>query len=138
MLHRIESSRLALTVSTLGAEMQRLTSPEGLEYLCTPERSNWDGKAPVLFPITGAVNGPTVINGQEYTFTQHGFARNSEFTVTGKTDSRIALQLSWNAETLVTYPFKFVFTVVYEIRDNLLNVTSIVKNEDKRNMLYSV
>ncbi|MBB4482726.1 galactose mutarotase-like enzyme [Rhizobium etli] len=50
---RIGNQHLAVEVSSLGAEMQALTSSDGRSWLWTGDATYWAGRSPILFPIVG-------------------------------------------------------------------------------------
>ena len=70
----IQNEHLSATISQRGAELKSLKY-KGLEYIYPSEAQIWDKSAPLLFPITGSVNGDTYTHkGVTYHMEKHGFA----------------------------------------------------------------
>ena len=76
MNYTIRNECLAVTVSSLGAEMLGVKA-FGKERLWQNENGSWSGHAPVLFPVCGSCG--VTVNGKTYEVGAHGFARKSEF-----------------------------------------------------------
>ena len=111
----------------------------GRELMWQKNAKYWPGCAPNLFPIMGGLkNGETIIEGQKYKMHSHGFARNMEFSLKEKTESSVSLSLTETPETLKMYPYKFNFTVTYELAENAMTTRYTVKNTNGRTMLFNV
>jgi galactose mutarotase-like enzyme len=82
--YQIESHSLILQLNTKGAEMKRLFSKDWhRELLWLGDRENWNRTAPILFPIVGKLKDDEFdLHGKTYKLSQHGFARDFEFTCT--------------------------------------------------------
>mgnify|MGYP000044858278 CR=1 FL=1 len=95
----------------------------------------WNRQSPVLFPIVGQIkDSKAEIEGQIYKMSQHGFARDMEF-------SQIAENhyvLIYNDETLKKYPYKFELHVIYQIIEDTLQVTYQVKNIDNKKIYFGL
>ena len=136
---KIKNDFLAVEISTLGAEIQSIKSIDGTEFIWCGDESVWSGKAPVLFPICGALDGGTYeYSGTEYTLAKHGFARLKEFECVRCEDSEAEFVLKHDDETLKSYPFKFTFCIVYTLKGNVLEVTYKVDNESDETMYFSL
>lgn len=139
MIYTITDSELTAQIDSHGAELKALTGYDGIEYLCPPERRNWDRSSPVLFPNTGAVkDGYTLIDGTAYPYVQHGFAKDGEFDVWEQNGSSITFVLRWSNETLRLCPYRFVLKINYTLAENALRVTAAVENEGEAAMVFSV
>jgi len=139
MIYTIQNELLIVEISSCGAELKRLASKDGIEYLCPEERRNWDGSAPVLFPNTGWVkDGFALVDGASYPYQQHGFAKQSEFSLLEQEGDRLTLELRWSEETLKYYPFRFVLQITYQLIDDQLEVANTVRNEGGTPLYYSI
>ena len=113
-LFYIENEFLRAGISPLGAELRTLTDKSGnQEILKVEDDPDWDGCAPILFPICGRLwEQTTKINGTPYRMDIHGFASTSVFAVTEKAADRISLSISDTDEIREsTSPFRFTLTV---------------------------
>ncbi|MDO4458584.1 MAG: aldose 1-epimerase family protein [Clostridia bacterium] len=125
-------------ISPLGAELKSLKFGT-TEYLWQGDSIHWDESAPVLFPIVGALrDNHTYIDGKEYSIPKHGFAKNMLFEVSEQSESSVTLTIHETEETLACYPYKFRFSVRYELESFSLRTTFIVENLDDREMLFCV
>ena len=105
---RIASNDLTVEVATLGAELQRVTDAQGRDLLWDGAPAFWTGRAPILFPIVGALaGGGYMLDGRRYELPKHGFARRMPFEPISVADDEVLLRLGASAETLAVYPFAF-------------------------------
>ena len=99
----------------------------------------WAGQSPVLFPIVGSVqNETTEINGQVYSFKNHGFARRQEFQLIKKLDNKLVFSLTENEETLKSYPFKFELRLTYTLIDSEVQIAYEVRNTDNQEIYFQL
>lgn len=78
-------------------------------------------------------------DGKKYSLPKHGFIRNNpNFHIIKQTDTEAVLRLSYDENTLKSYPFKFEYDVIYELEDSKLKVSYQVKNIDDKDIYFSV
>ena len=140
MISTIHNEFLTIDADNKGAELVSIkTIKDDLEYLWQADPKVWGRHAPILFPMVGKLNGDkTIIDGETYSMGQHGFARDLEFQVIGKTADSISYQLVCDEETLKKYPYKFNLLVEYTLIENRLEITYKVKNIDNKVMYFSI
>ena len=144
MLHTIENDYLKVTVSDHGAELTSVyDKAQDFERIWCADPAVWNRHAPVLFPFVGKVkDGAYHYNGNTYAMkTQHGFARDAEFTCIEETTDSITHKLVYSDETLEIYPFEFELLITHRFdaeNPRLLHVTWTVKNLGSDEMLYSI
>ena len=137
----INSDTCRATFSPHGAELTSfVTLANGLEYIWPADPAVWGRHAPVLFPIVGRLPDDTYLHdGQAYTLTQHGFARDREFAVISQTESEITFRLTDDAASRKVYPFAFELLITYTLRENTLTVKWAVRNPAAdQEMLFSI
>ncbi len=140
MLHYLENDVLRIAVSSHGAELSSIYNKnENKEMLWQGDPEFWGRKSPVLFPVVGKYkNGKSTYNGKEYHSGQHGFARDSEFTLIEKTESKLSFELLSNEETLKQYPFNFRLVCSFELNNDRIIVGWNVENIDDKNIYFSI
>lgn len=140
MLHYLENDILKIAVDTHGAELSSIyRKDERREMLWQGDPAFWGRKSPVLFPLVGKYkDGKTTYNGKEYFLGQHGFARDSEFTLIEKTENKLAFELTSNEETLAKYPFKFRLICSFELKNDKIIVGWNVENIDNKKIYFSI
>ena len=140
MLFHLENDSLAISVNTHGAELSSIINKkENKEMLWQGDPAFWGRKSPVLFPVVGKYkNGKTTYEGKEYSLGQHGFARDSEFTLIEKTDNKLAFEFTSNEDTLSKYPFEFRLICSFELKNNKIVVGWQVKNIDNKKIYFSI
>ena len=140
MLYFLENDVLKLAVDTHGAELSSIfNKKENKEMLWQGDPEFWGRKSPVLFPVVGKYrNGKTTYNGEEYALGQHGFARDSEFTLIEETESKLSFELTSNEETLAKYPFKFRLICSFKLKNNKIIVGWYVENIDDKKIYFSI
>lgn len=136
---RIGNQDLAVDVSSLGAELQALTTSDGRSWLWTGDAAFWTGRSPILFPIVGkAPDDKIAIDGTVYPMAQHGFARRSEFALAASTATMCRYELIASKATRAVYPFDFQLAVVHAVEGRALTVTAEVTNRDQKPMPFGL
>jgi galactose mutarotase-like enzyme len=125
--------------SSLGAECTGLRV-RGLEYLWQANPSIWGRHAPILFPIVGRLREDRYrYQGKTYPLSQHGFARDREFSVIEQSKDRLVFLLESDDKSLSIYPFAFALQIVYQLTDTGMRVGYRVSNPDpNRDLWYSI
>ncbi len=139
-LHHLSNEFLEVRIAALGAELQNIILKEnGLDYMWSGDPAYWAKKSPVLFPIVGGLKDSNYsFEGKSYSLNRHGFARESLFEVSAKTNNSISFLLQSDETTLAVYPFHFQFFVTYTLVQQTLEVSYLVKNTGDQNMYFSV
>ena len=145
----IENEALKITVSDHGAELSSAIDKENgnTERIWNADPSVWNRHAPILFPFVGKVTDNTYRiekDGEikEYSMkTQHGFARDCEFTLQEITDTSVTHILTDSEETRVIYPYAFRLSVTTALdaeNSRKLNITWKIDNLSDSDMYYSI
>ncbi len=133
------SELLTVQIDTLGAQLTSIRTRTGTELLWQADPAVWGRHAPLLFPIIGRLrDGRYTVAGREYAISQHGFARDSAFSVIDQTDSAVTLQLEERSETLENYPYAFRLQVTYTLEGGTLTKSHTVLNRTAETMYYEV
>ena len=134
---QIQNNHLAVAISEKGAELQSIQL-NGLEYLWQADPKYWSKQSPVLFPIIGELkDGKYIFDNKEYHLPRHGFARDYIFEAKQISESSAIFTLKSNADTLVVYPFEFIFQLQYEIKQHTLYCSYTVQNLNEGDMYFS-
>ena len=138
-LVHLRSEALTASVSTLGAELQSLRTAGGEDLLWGGDPAVWSGRAPILFPIVGAlVNGRFRLDGREYALPKHGFASRSTFAVARSAPDRATLRLEADAQTRAAYPFAFRLDLTFALAGAALVLEARVSNLGDAPMPFSL
>lgn len=125
----ISSGALTVEVARHGAELQRITDADGRDLLWDGDAAWWTGRAPLLFPIVGAlVGGEYRIDGHHFALAKHGFARTSTFEASRAGPTSVTLGLRDSDETRRTYPFAFSLDVDFSLDGNRLTIAATLAN----------
>ncbi len=140
MLYYLENDTLKIAVDTHGAELSSIfNKKEQKEMLWQGNPEFWGRKSPVLFPVVGKYkNGKTTYDGCEYRLGQHGFARDSEFSLLEEGENKLSFILTSNEETLTKYPFKFKLICSFQLIRNKIIVGWSVENADDKTIYFSI
>lgn len=140
MTVKIENEFLTAEFAEDGAELISLQSKStGIEYIWQGDPAFWGRHAPVLFPIVGRLkNDQYTYQGETYTMSQHGFARDSLFTVIEHGEALVSFSLKSNKDTKKNYPFDFELIISYELVGNSLKVDYQVENTGNGSMYFSI
>ena len=126
--HDFGSTGIRASVLAQGAELCALRDGDGRDYLWDAGEA-WPRHAPVLFPIVGRLRNDTLVHdGRSYHLTQHGFARDRQFTWADRSADGCRLVLMDDAASHALYPFPFRFELAYSVTGSTLAVTYAVTN----------
>ena len=135
----IASAALSATIASLGAELQTLQTADGRNLLWDGDPAFWTGRAPILFPVIGMLNGGVYrYDGVTFAMPKHGFARRKDFTVTAQSEASVTFQLGADADTRAIYPFDFTLDVTFALVGPSLTVTAILANHGAAPMPASI
>lgn len=139
-MYYIENEFLKAGFLQHGAELRSLKDKTtGEEYMWCGDPAYWGRVSPVLFPVVGNYKDKkSYYDGKEYSLSQHGFARDSEFAVESASDDEISFVLTSSEDTLKVYPFDFKLTISYRLKGKTLTVGWCVENTDSREMHFSI
>lgn len=139
MNYTIQNEFLTAVISDMGAELMSIKTNDGHEYLWQGDKKYWEGRAPIMFPICGRLfNGEYKYLGKTYSLPNHGFARKSLFSLKSAAKDFITLELKSNDEIYANYPFDFIFDVTFKLENDTLTVKYEVKNQDEKDLIFSV
>jgi len=116
---------LSAGIAAEGAELQWLRDADGRDLLWDGDPAFWAGRAPILFPIVGAVTGGVIqVDGREYALPRHGFARRRTFTLVDRSPGSTRFRLDADPETRAVYPFDFRLDLIFTIERATLDIAA--------------
>jgi galactose mutarotase-like enzyme len=125
----LASREIAARISPLGAQLSELRDRAGNDLLWNGDPAVWSGRAPLLFPIVGALAGGSYrLGSKAYALPRHGFARGKRFEVIHASAARALFRLKSDQMTLAVYPFRFELDIGYEIKSSTLVLKALVRN----------
>lgn len=134
---KLENNKLKLTIENKGGEMSSLIY-KGMNILYDGKGEYWSGKNPTLFPIISSPNSKQyTFNGVTYPIKNHGLIRYATLDTIEDDGKQVVLELKANEETLAQYPFNFKYQIKYEIDDNRVIVSYVIKNIDDKVMPFT-
>ena len=129
------SAELTAQVDPLGAQLSVLRDRAEHDLLWNGDPSVWSGRAPLLFPIVGALAGGAYrIDSKTYHLPRHGFARHSAFQVVQSSAASAVFRLEADDVTFQLYPFSFQLEVHFVLDAATLSMTALIKNVGNRKM----
>lgn len=141
MQYELKNDKLTVGFETKGAELISLKdSKSGQEYLWCGDAKFWGRHSPVLFPIVGRVKDNKYrYENKEYTLSQHGFARDMEFTCVSQNQEEIWFGLDATPETKEKYPFDFRLEIGYHLAEDTVKVMwKVINKESEKEMYFSI
>lgn len=138
--YTLKNQEITIQISSHGAELKSLKDNHtGTEYMWCADPQYWGRTSPVLFPVVGACkNNEISYQGKSYTLTQHGFARDMEFTPISQDGDSIWFALEDTEETREKYPFAFRLELGYHMAGRSVEVLWRVKNPGQEKMYFSI
>ncbi|MFP9098413.1 aldose 1-epimerase family protein [Flavobacterium sp. RHBU_24] len=134
----ITNGTLTATINAKGAELISLTKA-GTEYMWEGNPEFWGKHSPVLFPIVGTLkNNSYNYNGNTYSLSRHGFARDNDFAVINKDANTATFLLAATDASQEKYPFDFELALVYTLHESELTIEYHVTNKGTAPMPFSI
>lgn len=139
-VYKLQNQTISIEVESLGAELKSLQKRStGAEYLWCGDARYWGRTSPVLFPFVGGLNHKEYrTKGKTYPMTQHGFARDMEFTVVSQTEEELWMKLESGEETMEKYPYQFLLKLGYRLLEQGVEVLWQVENPGEEEMFFSI
>lgn len=138
-VYSIKNNFIEITVNSLGAELSSLKDAVGTELLWQASKDIWPRHTPVLFPIVGRLkNNSFTYKGQNYSLSQHGFARDKEFLLIEQSENNLKFELTADESTLEIYPFHFSLIISYTLKGATLDISYEIFNPDNKELLFSI
>jgi galactose mutarotase-like enzyme len=135
----LQSDALTAQVDPLGAQLSVLRDAQGRDLLWNGDPAYWNGRAPILFPIVGALHqGHYLWGGKHYALPRHGFARGRRFEVVKASSVHAVFRLRADEATRAVYPFDFELELRFVLQGPDLAVTATVRNGGPEPMPASV
>lgn len=135
----LRSPEIEARIDPQGAQLSSLRDSQGREHLWHGDPAIWAGRAPILFPIVGALNGGHFrIGTRHYPLGRHGFARGSRFALVDSSPDSAVFRLQSTADTLAVYPFAFQLDIEYRLEGHTLSITATVLNAGSERMPASL
>ncbi|MDO4295211.1 MAG: aldose 1-epimerase family protein [bacterium] len=137
----LKSGDLWVEVNAFGGELSRILDRKtNQEILWNADPKIWNRHAPILFPFVGKCYEKSYLyQGKTYAMpTQHGFARDMEFTKLSETENEVWYELRDSEKTREQYPFAFRLQVGHRLEGRLLRVMWKVVNEGDEELLFMI
>ena len=136
----LENEFLVIKAKNEGAELTSIFfKKDKTEYLWQGDPSYWRFHAPICFPIIGSlIENTCLVDDKPFNMTVHGFARDMNFDIYNREKDSVSFILRCNDETLKKYPYKFSLIISYKLVDNKLTVSYEVRNEDNKEIYFSI
>ncbi len=134
-LVEIASDDLTVRIDPFGAELHSLRDAAGRELMTNADPAYWSGRAPLLFPIVGALAGDEYrLDGERYAMPKHGFARRMPFELVDRGAHHAHLRLTDSDATRAAYPFEFALDMAFAIDGPTLAMTATLVNPGTRDL----
>ncbi|MCI7100115.1 MAG: aldose 1-epimerase family protein [Lachnospiraceae bacterium] len=138
-IYQLTNDYLTLEVSSVGAEICRVTGADGTEYVWNADPEYWKRHSPVLFPVVGSYNQKQFLyKGEKWPMGQHGFARDMEFKLVHQDPESLSFVLNSDEETRRLYPMDFSLRITYTLRDNQIVTEWQVENPGNEALHFSI
>jgi galactose mutarotase-like enzyme len=126
----IGSGELRAEINPLGAQLFTLKDHSGSDLLWGGDPSVWSGRAPILFPIVGALEGGSYrLGSSTYQLPRHGFARGRMFATVDSDAGMAHFRLKADESSMRVYPFRFELEIRFSLQGATLSVTTVVRNQ---------
>ncbi|MGN1226344.1 MAG: aldose 1-epimerase family protein [Candidatus Cryptobacteroides sp.] len=137
-MYNLDNQELQLSVKAEGAELCSIRK-NGVEYLWQADPKFWKRHSPVLFPIVGSLwNGEFRVDGKCYKMSQHGFGRDSLFSLVSQSSDSIRFRLCSDEKTLQVFPYPFILEISYTLKGSSIEVGWRVENPSDKEIYFQI
>jgi galactose mutarotase-like enzyme len=131
----ISSGELSAKIDPLGAQLSSLKDRSGRDLLWDGDAAVWAGRAPLLFPIVGALAGGNYrLDSKLFPLPRHGFARGRVFDILNANAATVGFHLIADETSFKVYPFQFELQVDFALNGATLTVTARIFNKGESDM----
>jgi galactose mutarotase-like enzyme len=131
----LSTGQISAKINPMGAQLSVLRDQSELDLLWNGDPTVWSGRAPILFPIVGALAGGVYrLGSATYSLSRHGFARGKAFEVIEANDTAALFRLRADEATRAIYPFDFELDIQFELRQATLAVSALIRNNGDADM----
>lgn len=135
---QLSNGILEAEISQHGAELISVRH-NGVEHIWQADPQYWKRHAPILFPIVGKVwDGAYRVGSKTYRLPQHGFARDSEFSLVDAGPDYAILRLESSEATLQCFPYPFALTARYNLEGDTIRCLWQVENRGTGTMYFQI
>lgn len=134
MIYTLENDVAIIQIDTFAAEIASFKRKDkDIEYMWNGDKKYWANRNPLLFPHVSAPSNKILnFKGKDYKVNNHGFARNSDFTMIEKGDDYLLFRLVDDDNTYSQYPYHFELDVKYTLVENRIYIDyEIINKEDE-------
>ena len=132
------SDSLDCAVNLDGAELWSIRDRDGRDWQWDGDPAWWTGRAPILFPVVGVLNGGGFRHdGRWYAMEKHGFARRRRFEFVEHDEGRALLRLEADDATREHYPFDFRLDLAFAARGRTVSIEAMLENRGEGPMPFS-
>lgn len=138
MLYTIENKNITVNISSLGAEIKRLTY-KGEDRIHDSNPLFWGRSAPILFPNIGTIlNSVAYIDNLKYAMKKHGFLRDTEASKVSSSHDSVTFTFVSTKESLEIYPYNFKLEIKYFLENDELFSEIHILNTGNKDMHYNL
>lgn len=139
-VYELKNEDISVLIDSMGAELKSLKGlSDGREYLWCGDAAYWGRTSPVLFPFVGGLRDKVYrAKDRTWPMTQHGFARNMEFTLLSQGKDEIWFALKSDENTLEKFPYAFVLKAGYRLEGKKAVVMWQVENPGEETLHFSI
>lgn len=137
---KLENSKAIAILSTYGGNINSFYNKENkFEHIWQYNSEIWPRRTNLCFPICGALkNQEYSYKGKTYHMENHGYARETEFSVIEECNTKLVLHTQSNKETKLIYPFDYELDIIYTLLEDSLLIEYKVTNTGLDEMFYSI
>jgi galactose mutarotase-like enzyme len=135
----LRSDGLSVAIDPQGAQLSHLRDAQGRELLWNGDPAHWTGRAPILFPIVGSLQGGEYRwQHNSFALPRHGFARGRRFEVVSRDPHAVLMRLRDDEASRAVYPFAFELDVAFRVEGRQLSMEARVHNRGDEAMPASL
>lgn len=127
---------ITVVIDEMGAQMLSIRDRNGVEWLWNGEERYWKGRAPILFPIAGALKEDAYyLRGKRYEMPKHGYIRSLPWKLESRDQTSAVFSIR---EKHPGFPFDYTLQAKYELIGPEIAITYTVTNLGEDIFYYGI
>lgn len=136
----ISNEKLTVGINTAGAYLTSVFSHASQrEMMWQGDDKAWNGQDIMIFPFVARMkDGYYHVDGMRHSMPKHGICRKRQFDIEEHNCDKLVMSISFNAESLEQYPYKFKAYAIFELIGSSLSVCYRIQNMDNKTIYYGI
>ena len=139
MNYILENETMKVEISSTGGNIEKIINKKtGNNHYWEYDKEVWPRRTSVCFPVCGLMTEETyTLDEETYEMPPHGFLREMELKAISVEPERVCLVAESDEWTKKRYPFKFLYEMIFTLKEDGLCIEYQIHNKGNDDMFFS-